>query len=88
MLCNTYMKPLGKVIREFRLWYHPYVDDVHLYLTMPSDPKGAVDLNKCLEVVRGGEDLNWTEQDPIPGPIPEKFFPSRQSLVVTRWIEN
>lgn len=32
LLFNIYMKPLGEVIHQFRVWYYLYGDDTHLYI--------------------------------------------------------
>lgn len=46
VLFNIYK---GEVIIRFGLWCHQYADDIQVYLTVPSDHKGAVEtLNHCL----------------------------------------
>ncbi|KAF7239551.1 Ceramide synthase 3 [Varanus komodoensis] len=52
LLFNIYMKPLGEVIRRFRLWSHQYADDTQLYLSLLTNPAEAVAvLNRCLAEV-------------------------------------
>lgn len=55
MLFKINVKPLGEVItREFGRRCHQCVDDTQLCLTVPLDPKGAMEvLNQCLEAVMG-----------------------------------
>lgn len=49
------MKPLDEVIHRFGLDCRQYADDTLLYLTLPTDPREAVESpNQCLEVV-----LEW-----------------------------
>lgn len=51
---NIYMKPLDKVFRRYGLSCHHFANNILLYVTLPSDAKGAVDtLEQCLEVIIG-----------------------------------
>lgn len=45
MLFSVFMKPLGEVIRIFWLQGHQYMDDIQLYLSIPTDPKVVVERN-------------------------------------------
>uniref|UniRef100_A0A803TWJ5 Reverse transcriptase domain-containing protein n=1 Tax=Anolis carolinensis TaxID=28377 RepID=A0A803TWJ5_ANOCA len=52
MLFNIYMKPLGEIIRSFRVRCHLYADDVQLCHSFPPVTKEAVQvLNRCLAAV-------------------------------------
>uniref|UniRef100_A0A803T4E3 Reverse transcriptase domain-containing protein n=1 Tax=Anolis carolinensis TaxID=28377 RepID=A0A803T4E3_ANOCA len=52
MLFNIYMKPLGEIIRSFRVRCHLYADDIQLCHSFPPVTKEAVQvLNRCLAAV-------------------------------------
>ena len=52
MLIDIYMRPLGEVIRGFRVLCHQYVDDTQLYLSFhPSALDAILSLERCLDAV-------------------------------------
>uniref|UniRef100_A0A803TQ40 Reverse transcriptase domain-containing protein n=1 Tax=Anolis carolinensis TaxID=28377 RepID=A0A803TQ40_ANOCA len=60
MLFNIYMKPLGEIIRSFRVRCHLYADDVQLCHSFPPVTKEAVQvLNRCLAAV---SDWMWANK--------------------------
>lgn len=53
------MKPLGTFIKGLRLHFHQYVDDLQLYLRIPSNPRKVMEeLGHDLEKVRNWMRLN------------------------------
>ncbi|KAF7244166.1 Annexin A10 [Varanus komodoensis] len=72
LLFNTYMKPLGEVIRRCGLRNHQYADDTQLYLSFSTNPGEAVAvLNRCLAEVMG-----WMRDDKL------RFNPDKTEVLL------